>query len=361
MLYLANAKGAGEAVKQKGEEAKKRRDEETWRRGGEEAKHGQSVLNSRVSTSSWIIGVDLGGTKIAAGLVSPQNEIVKKVYVNTGISEGPAAVVERIAGCVEQLYRALPAGEKVAAMGVCCPGPLDHVAGLVLDPPNLTGWINVPLQRLLEERLGLPAPLEHDAKAAALGEFHFGAGRDTHDMVFIVVGTGVGAAIIINGELYRGPTNSAGEVGHITVDMNGPACSCGSNGCVEVYVAGPDLAQRFREAVAGQQVIVPENIDGRFVAGLAAQGQPQALEVFKGAGQALGVAIATMAHLFDIDFYIIGGSVAQAGDLLLNPTREAVRYRAFESIGSRVKVVASPLGDDAAILGCAWIARIAVK
>jgi glucokinase len=312
---------------------------------------------SRISPPEWVIGVDLGGTKIAAGLVSPQNEIVKKVYVRTGVSEGPAAAVERIAGCVEQLQAALPAGEKVAAMGVCCPGPLDHVTGMVLDPPNLTGWVNVPLQRLLEERLGLPAPIEHDAKAAALGEFHFGAGREVNNMIFVVVGTGVGAAIIINGELYRGPTNSAGEVGHITVDMNGPACSCGSNGCAEVYMAGPDLGQRFREAVAKQEMSLPPEVDGRYVAQLAAQGQPQALQVFAQAGQALGIVIATMAHLFDIDFYVIGGSVARAGDLLLEPTRQAVRYRAFESIGSRVKVVASPLGDDAAILGCAWIAR----
>ncbi|MCK6629783.1 MAG: ROK family protein [Anaerolineae bacterium] len=332
---------------------------EARRRRGEEARKGEASFASsppRLPASSWVIGVDLGGTKIAAGLVSPDNKIVKKVYVQTGVSEGPAAAVERIAGCIEQLRNALPAGEQIAAIGVCCPGPLDHVAGLLLDPPNLTGWVNVPLQRMLEERLGLSAPIEHDAKAAALGEFHFGAGREVNDMIFVVVGTGVGAAIIINGELYRGPTNSAGEVGHITVDMHGPPCSCGSNGCAEVYMAGPDLGQRFRE-IAGPELRLPQEIDGRYVAELAAQGQPQALQVFAQAGQALGIVIATMAHLLDIDFYIIGGSVAQAGDLLLAPTREAVRYRAFESIGSRVKVVASPLGDDAAILGCAWIAR----
>ncbi|HXW00101.1 MAG TPA: ROK family protein, partial [Anaerolineae bacterium] len=135
----------------------KRRGEGKKRRGGEEAKKDLILAASppRLPTS-WVIGVDLGGTKIAAGLVSPQNEIVKKVYVQTGVTEGPLAVVERIAGCVEQLQGALPAGEKIAAIGVCCPGPLDHVAGMVLDPPNLTGWVNVPLQHLLEERLGLP-------------------------------------------------------------------------------------------------------------------------------------------------------------------------------------------------------------
>lgn len=310
--------------------------------------------------ANWVVGVDLGATKIAAGLVTPHNEIIKKVYTETEAGAGPPAVVERIAGCVEQLKTALPARQHIAAIGVCCPGPLDHRRGLVLDPPNLAGWVNVPLQKMLEERLGLPAPIEHDAKAAALGEFYFGAGRDYNDMIFIVIGTGVGAAIIINGQLYRGPTNAAGEVGHITVDMNGPACSCGSNGCLEVFVAGPDLVDRFREAISGQNVAVPAQIDGSMVAQLAAQGQPQALQVFQKAGEALGTGIAAMAHMFDISAYIIGGSVAQAGDLLLAPARKAVRYRAFDSIGSRVTIVASPLGDEAAILGMAHVARTAL-
>lgn len=308
-------------------------------------------------SSDWVVGVDLGATKIAAGSVNPQNEIVQKVYAETRPAEGPQAAVERIAGCVEQLKSALPTGQRIVAIGVCCPGPLDHEAGLVLDPPNLTGWVNVPLQKMLEERLQLPAPIEHDAKAAALGEFHFGAGRDSNDMIFIIIGTGVGAAIIIDGQLYRGPTNSAGEIGHITVDMHGPACSCGSNGCLEVFVAGPDLADRFRDAVKGLDVDIPANLDGKMVAELAAQGQPQAIQVFQQAGQALGVGIAAMAHMFDISTYILGGSVAQAGDLLLKPTREAIRYRAFGSIGSRVTVVASPLGDDAGVLGAAWVGR----
>jgi glucokinase len=305
----------------------------------------------------WVVGVDMGATKIAAGLVSPQNKIVKKVYIGTGAVEGPGAVVERIAACVAQLEAELPAGERIAALGVCSPGPVDHVNGLILDPPNLTGWVNVPLQKLLETRLELPAPIEHDAKAAALGEFYFGAGRGSGSMIFVVVGTGVGAAIIIEGELYRGPANSAGEVGHITVDMNGPACSCGSNGCLEVFTAGPDLVDRFREVIAGTGVECPPEADGKTIAQLAAEGQPQARQVFQQAGQALGVGIATMAHLFDITTYVIGGSVAQAGELLLEPTRQAVRYRAFDSIGSRVTVVASPLGDDAAILGLAEMAR----
>jgi glucokinase len=309
------------------------------------------------TNSPWVVGVDLGATKIAAGLVNPEDEIVDKVYVPTNAGEGPQAVVERIAGCVARLETALPAGTQLAAIGVCCPGPLDHNTGMVVSPPNLTGWLEVPLQAMLEMRLKLPAPIEHDAKAAALGEFYFGAGRDTNDLIYIVVGTGVGAAIIIDGELYRGSTNSAGEVGHITVDMNGPACSCGSNGCLEVFTAGPDLVDRLRDLAALEEVDLPEDLDGAGVAELAAQGHPQAQAVFQQAGRALGVGIAALAHILDIETYIIGGSVVQAGELLLAPTREAVRYRAYESIGSRIKVIASPLGDDAPILGMAQVAR----
>lgn len=307
--------------------------------------------------TNWVIGVDLGATKIAAGLVSPDNKIVEKVYAKARVAEGPAAVVERIAACVAQLQARLPRDESLAAIGVCCPGPLDHSTGMVLEPPNMTGWLNVPLQAMLEDRLGLPAPIDHDAKAAALGEFHVGAGRDVNDMIYIVIGTGVGAAIIIDGKIYRGANNLAGEVGHITVNMNGPACSCGSNGCLEGYTAGPDLVERFHEFTEIAHVEAPPNIDGKAIADLAAQGHPQALQVFEQAGQALGVGIATMAHLFDISTYILGGSVAQSGDLLLTPTRKAVLYRAYDTIASRIQVVASPLGDDAAILGCAWIAR----
>jgi len=311
--------------------------------------------------ANWVVGVDLGATKIAAGLVSPDNQIIKKVYAETRVAEGPAPVVERINHCVDELRSHIPGSKQMVAIGVCCPGPVDHASGMVLDPPNMTGWLNVPLQKMLKERLAIPAAIEHDSKAAALGEFHFGADQGSNDMIFEVVGTGVGAAIILNGQLYRGPHNSAGEIGHVTIDMNGPSCSCGSNGCLEVYTAGPDLVDRFRDFIKDSGELCPANADGKWVAKLAAEGHPQALRVFEQAGQALGIGVATMAHLFDVSTYIIGGSVAQAGDLLLAPTRKAVQYRAYDSVAPRIKVMASPLGDNAAILGAAWAARRAIN
>jgi glucokinase len=174
-------------------------------------------------------------------------------------------------------------------------------------------------------------------------------------MVYVVVGTGVGAAIIVDGHLYRGAHNSAGEIGHTTLDRQGERCACGSRGCVETYMSGPWLARRY-QAAAGRED-ARTSISGEDVARLAAQGDPHAAAVMQGAGNALGAAIATMAMLLDVDLYVIGGSVAKAGDLLLAPAREAVPQYSHHSVGARVRVVPTALGDDGPILGCAWLAR----
>ncbi len=216
---------------------------------------------------------------------------------------------------------------------------------------------------MLSNRLSLPVVLEHDAKAAAFGEFHYGAGRDANDMCYIVVGTGVGAAIIMDGEIRRGPHNSAGEVGHITIDPAGDLCACGSVGCVETFCSGPSLARHYRRALDRFQVPAdarpPEPIDGEIVTCAADAGDPAALAVMAAAGEALGTAIATLAMILDIELFVIGSSVVKCGDLLLAPTRDAVYRHAHQSVAQRVQVVVSPLGDDGPILGCGWLCRSA--
>jgi glucokinase len=226
---------------------------------------------------------------------------------------------------------------------------------MLLDPPNLTGWVNIPLRDMLANRLGLPVVLEHDAKASAVGEFHFGAGRGERDMCYIVVGTGVGAAIIMDGEVRRGPHNSAGEVGHITIDPAGDPCNCGSIGCVETFCSGPSLARRRVPAEARP----PAPITGETVTCAADAGDPIALQVMASAGEALGNAIATLAMILDIELYDIGSSVAKCGDLLLAPTRDAVYRHAHHSVAQRIRVEVSALGDDGPILGCGWLCRFA--
>ncbi len=273
--------------------------------------------------------------------------------IPTNAQDGVSQLVTRITEAVDELKAALPAAESIAALGICSPGPVDPAAGLLIDPPNLQGLHNTPLRSLLETALTLPVVLEHDANAAALGDFHFGAGRDAEDMSFIVVGTGVGAAIIVDGQLYRGRHGAAGEIGHVTLDRNGELCSCGNRGCVETFISGPWLGRRF----AALRRLPENNMGGAEVADLAAQGDEIAGQVLSDAGEALGTAVATMAMIVDVDLYVIGGSVAKAGDLLLEPARQAVPQHSFASVGSRVRIVATELGDDGPVLGCAWLAR----
>ncbi|MBX7236204.1 MAG: ROK family protein [Caldilineales bacterium] len=309
-----------------------------------------------VRVKPWVVGIDLGATKIRLGLVSPQDAIVAARQIPTNATEGANAVVERIVTEVDALAGDLPSDSRIAAVGICSPGPVDHVSGMLLDPPNLQGLHHTPLRDLLAARLSLPVVIEHDAKAAALGDYYFGAGRGARDMIFIVVGTGVGAAMIFAGKLFRGAHNSAGEIGHTTIDHEGEPCHCGSRGCVETFMSGPSLARHYRQAraTAGQPV---GEITGGEVAQAAAGGDPVAVEVMQQAGRALGAAVATLAMITDVDLYVIGGSVAKAGDLLLAPAREAAPGYSFASVSSRIRILPTALHDDGPLLGCAWLAR----
>src|SRR5260221_1444333 len=224
----------------------------------------------------WVVGIDLGGTKTALGLISPDNRIVAQRRMPTDADEGPQAVVERIARLVGELESELPAGETISALGICCPGPLNHVTGTLGTLVNVPGLSHVPIRQMLAYRLNLPVRLEHDAKAAALGDFYYGSGRGRNSMVYVVIGTGVGGAIIIDGQLHYGESNSAGEVGHMTVNPAGEQCQCGTRGCLEVYTSGPNLERRYREALAsaGQTADTDQHVSGEPIARLAAQADP---------------------------------------------------------------------------------------
>lgn len=323
--------------------------------------------------NDWVIGVDLGGTKIEVGLVSPDNRIVGRTRIPTDPGAGPESVVRRIAEKVSTLTALLPARARIAALGLCSPGPVDHEAGTLLDPPNLGGLHYAPLQRMLSERLGIPVCIDHDAKATGLGEYHYGAGKGERSMAYVIVGTGVGSAIILNGQVLRGQNNIAGEIGHIPLDRNGEVCSCGSRGCVETFISGPWLARRYErklEAAAELQrqgepaygyapaLIQRTAVD---VVNLALQGDLLAREVMDEAGSALGAAVATLAMVLDLDLFVVGGSVVKSGDLLLEPARRAVPQHCYRSVGCGVRIVATELGDDGPLLGCAWMARDALE
>jgi glucokinase len=304
----------------------------------------------------WLVGIDLGGTKIALGLVSPVGKIVATLRLSTEVQNGPEQAVERTAEAIAHLSR--EANVTVKAAGICCPGPVDHVSGMIIDPPNL-GWRNVPFRKMLSDKLGLPVSLEHDAKAAALGEFFYGAGQEHHarDLVYVIVGTGVGAAIILDGQLYRGRNNASGEIGHVTIDRNGEPGSSGVLGCVESQISGPNLVKHYLRRVNRNDA----DLTGEDIVRFARENDPNALAVMNDAGDALGAAVATMASLMDVELFVIGGSVSRSGDLILSPARNGLRKYALESIASRIKIVGTKLHENAPILGCAAQAKQLLK
>jgi len=313
---------------------------------------------------NWVVGIDLGGTKTAIGLINPQDQIVERVRLPTLAEEGPSSIVARIGDVVDGFRTRIPADEALTGLGMCAPGPIDPINGIIVNPTNLPKFYNTPMSQLLGDRLSIPVKLEHDAKAAALGEFYFGAGRGEQSMIYIIVGTGVGAALIIDGVIYRGMHNSAGEFGHTVLERNGLLCSCGNHGCVETFMSGPRLVQWYEimqhgGPVVGGELSFPST--GEEVAKLAVQGDPSAVAVLTQAGAALGAAIATLAMIVNIDLYVVGGSVAKCGDLLLAPARQAAPRHAFASVASHIRIVASTLDTDAPILGCAWLARQQVR
>lgn len=309
----------------------------------------------------YVVAIDLGGTKIELGLIAPDNTVIARKRIAAQTEEGVTRVTERILKVVRDLELFLPKAEKIAAVGICGPGPLNNETGTFRDPPNIPGLHHAPLGPMLAEKLGVPVTLEHDAKAAALGEYHYGAGRGQKNMVYIVAGTGVGGAMIENGQLIRGVQNAAGEIGHITLDRNGMHCNCGSRGCAQTYLAGPYLVTRYKEKQKrGEKThtsLPMSSLTGEDVANLARQGDTLAQKVMREAGEALGIMVAILAVSLDSELFVLGGSVAKAEDLILEPARAIAPKYALSSIASRIQLITSSLGDDAPLLGCAYLAR----
>ncbi len=313
-----------------------------------------------------VVGVDLGATKIAAGLVRGEREILSRVRVLTMAEEGPRAVMDRIVSCVRHLMEAvLPEAGPVKAVGICSPGPLDQRRGVVLSPPTLPGWHDIPLKAIVEEEVALPTFIEHDAKAAALAEYYLGAGQGCRDMVYITVSTGIGAGIIMDGKLLRGCANVAGEIGHMTIDVNGPPCICGQRGCVEAFASGPAIARATQQAIAAgvrsritELAGDPDEITAEVVTQAAQEGDALACHILSEAGAYLGVGIANLANLLNPSCVVIGGGVSKAGELLLEPLRQAVQQWAYSVAAEPLTVVPSALGDDVGILGAAIVAQL---
>jgi glucokinase len=312
----------------------------------------------------FIVGIDLGGTNIVSGCVAEDGSALHGVRsVATGAEEGSDAVVRRIIAAAKEsmaeTLRAVP-GAELVGIGVGAPGPLDTRSGIVLLTPNL-GWVNMPLRARLHEGLGLNTALDNDANCAILGEWWRGAARNTRNAIGLTIGTGIGGGIIIDGRLYHGSSDIAGEFGHMTIDANGRRCKCGNYGCIEAYASGPNIALRAVEALeSGAESSLPSYVGGdlrlitaQTVYQAAHAGDELALEVVRDTAKFLGAAVASLINIFNPEAVVIVGGVTLAGDSLFEPLSREVSRRAFKPAVAVCRIVPGTLTGVAGVYGAA--------
>ena len=310
-------------------------------------------------------GIDLGGTKILVLVADERGNVLGTARVPTLATQGPDSVISRIVDAVH----AAAAEAKVettalSGAGVSAPGPIDTAEGVITDPPNLPGWHNVPLARILRERLGIPVALENDANCGALGEHMFGAGRGYKHIVFVTISTGIGGGIIIDNELYEGASGAAGEVGHIGVSVDGPSCGAGHVGCLEAFASGTAIAARARDMIAAgglpRTARIAEHdppLSAKSVQMAAEQGEAEAAAIITSAGRYLGMGLASLINVFNPQAIILGGGLTNIGDAILGPAVETARMRSFAQSFVDVRIVEGELGERVAALGAIAVAR----
>ncbi|NPV54010.1 MAG: ROK family glucokinase [Firmicutes bacterium] len=311
----------------------------------------------------WVIGVDLGGTKIAFGVMDAEGNIAARLTRPTLPGEGVGPVISRISGGITEVMATLGiAAGDVRGIGIGSPGPLNPVSGVVIFAPNLK-WHNVPVKDMVEAELGIPVYLENDANLAALGELRFGAGQGAKNMIYITVSTGIGGGIIINGDVYSGSTFVAGEVGHTIIKPDGPQCGCGQYGCLEAMASGTAIARMAREAIAaGEKTMIREiaggdaGVNAEVVARATLAGDGVALAIIREAATYLGLGVTNLVNILNPEVVVIGGGVSRIGDMLFDTVRTTVRERAVEGAREAVRIVPAQLGSDAGIVGAATLA-----
>lgn len=312
-----------------------------------------------------IVGIDIGGTKVAGGLVSRSGRLVKSLFVPTHAAEGFKSSFGQIVDLIEKLIDRAGGREKVAGIGICAPGPLNPETGLVINPPNLEGWKNVPLARKVEDHVGLPAKIENDANAAGLAEVLFGAAVGYRDIFYVTVSTGIGTGIIINRRIYHGKNGVAGEGGHVSIDYRSPyRCGCGTLGCIEALAAGPAMARRARVRLE-QEHTTPSllrdlthnhlsRITPQLIEQAARAGDQMAKSIIDETGFFLGVWLGGMITLLDPEAIVIGGGVARIGKPLFGKIRETIpQYSINRRFAVKTPLLPAKLEKNVGICGAA--------
>src|SRR5918998_1885124 len=313
----------------------------------------------------YIVGVDLGGTKIMVGALSEDGKRhLGMRSIATHSEQGSDVVIDRIVGAIEGVILDTIAETDAArkdfiGIGMGAPGPLDRDRGIVVVAPNL-GWRDLPLRDLVSGRLDLPVTLDNDANCATVGEWWQGAARGGRTVVGLTIGTGIGGGLIFDGKLFHGASDVAGEVGHTTIELNGRYCKCGNYGCLEAYASGPAIATRAREVLVREESAssMPSMVGGKLdtitaqtVYDAAKDGDQVANEIVRDTARYLGAGIANLLNTFNPDTVVVAGGVTQAGDALFEPLRAEVRRRAFKPAVEACRIVPGALPGTAGVVG----------
>lgn len=335
------------------------------------------VQKQRLSQVPFAVGVDLGGTNIRAAVVQG-SEVIAKVSQHTPAKDGPAAVIAAIAESIHEVMELAELGmHEIRGIGVSAPGPLNPMTGIVYTAPNLVGWIDVPLRDELKKFFSVPVVIGHDATLAALGEWKFGAGRNTTDMVYMTVSTGIGGGVIAGSRIVNGGIGTAGEIGHMYLDPrpDAPVCGAGHHGCLEALASGTAIgleAMHHMQAGDAQGIVAiyhelevvehgpdhdplaPIELSARDVVESAHRGDQEALDIVHAASRYIGLGCVNLIHVLNPENIVIGGSVAKGADhLLFDTIREVIQAFAFARPASAIKILEAELGDDVGLIGAA--------
>lgn len=311
------------------------------------------------------IGIDVGGTNVKIALVDKNGKIIYSNSVPTYAKMGYEYTVNNIKQAIKDLMKETNTTAKdIDGIGFDFPGQVDYKTGVVKLAPNIPGWVNVPIAQMIEEEFHIPTRIDNDVRCAALGEMKFGAGQGCENFVCITVGTGIGSGLVINGQLVRGASNAAGEIGHIKLQMkDGLICGCGDTGCLEAYASGPSIVAMAQDYIKGgkstkfREMAAAEGgeITPYMVAKAAEAGDPVAKRIFEIVGEYIGIGLTSVINLLNPEKVIIGGGVAEAGDLLLDPIRKTIKERAMVVAGSAVEIVPAQLGNSAGVIGASML------
>lgn len=301
----------------------------------------------RGNNMKYSIGIDIGGTKVAIAVVNQEATIINESVIPTDVSITPEEMIEIICHETKKVIDQSKVNKQdIIGIGIGAPGPLDSRNGILTCPPNLTGWIDIPIQEMIEKSLSFPVTLENDANAAALAEKWVGAAQDNNNFTYITISTGIGSGIVVEGKLLRGLSGNAGDIGHTVIDPAAGRCTCGQKGCLEVIASGTAIARRGSEII-GREISTAE------VFGLYDEGHEKIVDLVDHVLMILGMACVNVINTVDPEKIVIGGGVAKVGDLLFHSIQSYVQQYAFNPRGRQTEIVPAELDHSSGVIGAA--------